>query len=287
MSIDLLRLMDVVRWLARHLNEYANLLLVILTAVYVVLTWRSLQELRASQTRIARTQHLSDIKEYVVAPLQRWLQEVLDTLSGTGTRPLTLIQAISGENNLPVGIELYPQRIPIDNLSEHLLEDAAKIHFREELKQYNAVRQILESLFRDICASSKECCVELRKSATLPRLASVNRTGNFESFEELVHGCLPYLLIGIDPHDRLHYTNVEARTCVFIHTQIAAVAADSQENIDRWLPEAIQTVKDEWREKKFTSRITDVRESAQSLQKAIQSISFVQEIPGKCKYIGG
>lgn len=286
MKIDPMSLLDVARWVARHLNEYANLLLVIVTAVYVRLTWRNLQEFRDSQTRIARTQHLSDIKENVVAPVLCWLQEVLDTLSGTGTRPLTVIRAISRDNNIQVGMELYPRRIAIDNLSEHLLEDAAKTHFPDEFKRYVGVRHDLESLFLDICTSSKECCTEIRKSVNLPRLSSVNRTGKFESFEEFVHACLPYLLVGVEPQYRLQYTHLATETDVFMQTSMAAIAANSEENIGRWLPEAIQTVKEEWSEKKFTSRITDVRESARSLQKTIQSVSFVQEIPGKCKYIG-
>lgn len=279
--------MDAFRWLARLLNEYANLLLVIVTVIYVCLAWLNLKAFQESQSRPARSQHLSDIKEYVVGPLLSWLDDVVNALSGVGTPYLTSVEFINNDGNIPIGMELHPRGFRLSNHSAALLDDAAKAHFPEEFKKYNSFRQILESLLLDICTSSKECCVEIRTSLDLPRLASVNRIGRFESMEEFVHACLPYFLVGNEPLYHLQHTNLGSDMTVFIQTHMPAIAADSEENIQRWLPAAIQTINHKWTANRFTSRITDVREDARSLQKAIQGISFVQEIPGKCKYIGG
>ena len=282
-----MRLIDAFRWLAGVLNEYANLLLVIVTVAYVRSAWLNLKAFQESQTRPARTQHLSDIKEYVAGPLLSWMDDVVNALSGVGTPYLTSVEFINNDDDIPIGVELRPRRFQLSSHSEALLDDAANAHFPGEFTKYKSFRQILESLLLDICASSKECCVEIRTSVDLPRLASVNRIGKFESMEEFVHACLPHLLVGNEPQYHLQHTNLGPEMTVFIQTYMPAIAADLEEHIRRWLPAAIQTINEKWTAKRFTSRITDVRESARSLQKTIQGISFVQEIPGKCKYIGG
>ncbi|MGH9708298.1 MAG: hypothetical protein ACRD5R_16205 [Candidatus Acidiferrales bacterium] len=267
-------------------NHYSNLLLVVVTLAYVVLTWRSNRALRESQSRVARSHHLEDIKANVVTPLLNWLEEAISCLSAIGTRYLTDVQPISDSHNISIGYRLCPRRIQVENLSGELLDDASEHHFPEELSQYKAFQQVLENLFDDIYEFSNECCEEIRRFVALPHLTSINRNGKFESIEELVHACLLPILAGVEPFFNLRGASPDAEKAVFIHTYPAAIAADSEENIKRWLPEAIQLIKDQWKAKKFPRRIADMKEDAASLRGAVQSVGFMQEIPGNCKYIG-
>jgi hypothetical protein len=54
-------------------NRYANLLLAIITVVYVYLTAKTLKVLERSNLREREAQHLIDIKRHVVSPILQWL----------------------------------------------------------------------------------------------------------------------------------------------------------------------------------------------------------------------
>jgi hypothetical protein len=67
------------------LNRYANLLLAIITAIYVYLTWKTLKTLERSNLKDREAQHLTDIKTQVVSPILQWLEiSVLERLRGRG-----------------------------------------------------------------------------------------------------------------------------------------------------------------------------------------------------------
>ncbi len=67
--------------LGHFLNDYANLLLVItnlvlviITAVYVWLTWHSLKALREGSLREREALHLQEIKDSVIQPIVEWIR---------------------------------------------------------------------------------------------------------------------------------------------------------------------------------------------------------------------
>src|ERR1019366_8236828 len=78
------------------LNPYANLLsafitflLLGLTAVYVVLTWRNLKVFERTSLHEHRLRHLEDIKRLVAVPIREWFEQVLRALEGE-SRVLTV-----------------------------------------------------------------------------------------------------------------------------------------------------------------------------------------------------
>jgi hypothetical protein len=270
------------------LNAYANLLLVIVTIVYVVLNYKSLAAFRDSQLKGSQSRHLDEIKVHVVDPILLWLNEIIDTLAGLGTSFLTTVEWVEDDNRIPRRMKCRPRRFPVNNLSESLLEDAQRAHFPDEIRKYKSFKHISEQLFEDIYSFANECCEALKTTTDLPRLNSINREERFASLDELVHACLPYLLLGEKPKYGLEEAYPTTLMMVRVHNYPAyPVAGDSQVELERWLPRAIDLIQEGWRTRKFTGRITDVRASAEALRDEIQSIQFMQELTGRCKFVGG
>src|SRR5207302_319298 len=92
--------------LLKFLNQYANLLLVLITAIYVWLTWRNLNALQRASLRGRELRHLDDIKRYVIRPATKWLDAVVSTLNGNF--PLIQLKTVAHPKpNVALGEQPY------------------------------------------------------------------------------------------------------------------------------------------------------------------------------------
>src|SRR5260370_7659197 len=104
------------------LNRYASLLLVIITAVYAYLTWKTLKVLERSNLREREAQHLGDIKTQVVSPILQWLElGVVERLRGRSD-PLIIMHALGCKPSYHAPPPLYPRNLQMYNFPRSLYD---------------------------------------------------------------------------------------------------------------------------------------------------------------------
>jgi hypothetical protein len=160
------------------LNRYANLLLAIITAVYVYLTWKTLKALERSSLRDREAKHLADIKAQVVTPILRWLDfGVVEKLRGRGD-PLGIMSALGYEPSPHAPRQLYPPYLQmIEGFSPDLYEHAMQEHFTQ-LHKYKAFREMIEQFFGTLAGFGNKCCAEIQALTSLPRYGG-DRSKNY------------------------------------------------------------------------------------------------------------
>ena len=267
------------------LNHYSNLLLVIVTVVYVVLSWKNLRAFQRSVQIERESKHLDEIKAVVASPILNWINEVEAPLKGVGSRCLVSVQTQDGTDT-PSPFQITVTSIPIQGLSEQLYADAMTKHFPDQLKEYDSFRRIVDQLMNDVALLGRECCEELWKTTRLPPPKVNDRSGNFVDFERLVQGCLRFAVCGLKPVYYFQDSMVSGSRTARVQNVQEAVATGSEENMKDWLPEAIEFVESRWRQSKMSDRITRTLQDAESLRGRIRDIGFMQLLPGTCKYVG-
>src|SRR6266568_3426441 len=150
------------------LNRNANLLLAIITAVYVYLTWKTLKALERSGLRDREAKHLADIKDQVVSPILRWLDfGVVEKLRGRGD-PLGIMSALGYEPSQHAPRQLYPPYLQmIEGFSPDLYEHAMQEHF-PHLRKYKVFREMAEQFFGSLAEFGNKCCADIQKLTSLP-----------------------------------------------------------------------------------------------------------------------
>lgn len=157
------------------LNRYANLLLAIITAIYVYLTWKTLKALERSNLRDREAQHLTDIKAQVVSPILQWLEvSVMERLKGRGQYgdPAMIMGAVQhgSEASQYALRQPYPANLMINGFSPDLYEHAASVHF-PQLRKYNALRTMMEQLLGAFAEFGNKCYVDIGSLTSLPAFA--------------------------------------------------------------------------------------------------------------------
>src|SRR6266700_2150702 len=93
-------MLEGLRNVAHFLNFYANLFLVLITTVYVGLTWRTLKALKKASLHEREALHLREIKDRVIEPIASWIGDtVLPRFSGASPSILA-VSTITGKSRV-------------------------------------------------------------------------------------------------------------------------------------------------------------------------------------------
>lgn len=173
--------------LAHFLNEYANLLLIIanfvlvaVTAVYVWLTWHSLNALRETSLRDREALHLQEVKDHVIQPVVSWISgavfarytgqspELLGTSGGYAGIPRQFCHTIDdpyiGRRRLSVpgdteGPDPLASWVSTDSgrIHKFLYEHTRAVHFGEELREFDRFLNEVGELTGALISLAIEC----------------------------------------------------------------------------------------------------------------------------------
>jgi hypothetical protein len=268
------------------LNHYSNLLLVIITAIYAWLTWKSLNALQRSNLLEREAKHLDDIKMSVSTPILLRISEILEIINGE--RNIVIVR--DARLDAPEGIT--PERayqicrVSMNpNYSYGLYQDARKHHFQDQLNKFESFTKIFETLLIDIAEFGRACCDEMYKVVGLPSAGINDRRGTFIDYESFFQVCSRYLLFGLPPEFSVDIEGKDFSTISSQYNQ-NVIARDLSSNMSWIVPKLTDLVETRWRESGFRERISRTREDAESVRTAIQDIQFTLALSGKCKYVG-
>lgn len=263
------------------LNRYANLLLMIITAVYAYLTWKTLKALERSSLRDREAKHLADIKAQVVAPILQWLDlSIVEKLRGRHD-PVVIMTAIGHEPSLRAPRQLYPPNLQmVEGFSPDLYEHATQDHF-SQLRKYKAFREMVEQLFGTLAEFGNKCCAEMQKSTSLPPYDG-DDTKNSVHCEDVVQFCLRTIVGGNEPR---FYTNSEhGFTTVTTMYSSQAIARGPDEEVRKWLDQSKELIAKSWGDARLRERVQRTLDDAEKLRDTIRQIELTYALK-PCKYV--
>lgn len=151
------------------LNRYANLLLVVITAVYAFVTWRTLAAMKRANSIQQRARHLDRIKHSVASPILNWLtNEVAGLLAGTTREPVHLVYENPAQPGGRRPNQFTQDELTIFNLDSQLFDDALRSHFHKQLEKFEAFDNRLRELLASFLQFAKQAKQEVESDRNLP-----------------------------------------------------------------------------------------------------------------------
>jgi hypothetical protein len=278
------------------LNRYANLLLVVITAAYVWLTWRTLKALQRTSLREREVSHIDDIKRYVVRPVIAWLEsQAVPKLRDGLQLPLVLVKAVSvprtraglGEPQCDWRLELTHTFEDPHVTSHELFAHVAQIHFPKQLREFEAFTGGLRQLASDCAAFSRNCADKIADSTRLRRSPAAANAPEFADSDTLVEVCLRDTIAGM-PKPQVGFESPAAGALQvndIYHGR--ALGKGLTEPTKVWAEAGVAYFQEQWAKSKLPERIRDLSEAADAVHRTFEGLEFTFVLPSDCEYIGG
>ncbi|MFZ0963122.1 MAG: hypothetical protein WAO35_19840 [Terriglobia bacterium] len=276
------------------LNRYANLLLVVVTTVYVWLTWWSVKALKSASLREREVRHLEDIKRYVVSPLIEWIDsQAVRKLSGQ--LPLIQVKTVAVQKaSAPLGELTYDYPRELDStlcepkeISSGLYLHAKGIHFGTELCQFETLLETARHLVSDIVALAKACADRSSSSTSLQRVPVDGRVISAADSDAFVEICFRDILLGF-PKPRIVFHSEDAgvlRVQDGISGQV--LGKGPEQAVRPWAEASVGRVQDEWARSGLQGRIGAFLNDASKVSRTLELVYLTHALPGDCQYVGG
>jgi hypothetical protein len=265
------------------LNRYANLLLVIITAAYAYLTWKTLKVLERSNLREREAQHLEDIKTQVVSPILQWLDlSVMEKLKGQGgLADAVVIMGSPRSESWPR--QLYPANLQIDGFSPDLYEHAKSEHFGQ-LRKYQAFREMLAQFLGTLADFANKCCADIQPLTSLPPFAG-DRSKNIVDCEGVVQACLRGIIggSGAQFYIAAEHTGSTIVTSPYSSGEVIARGPDAE--IQQWLDKSKKLIEKSWNDAHLRGTVQRMLDDAEKLRDTIRQIELTYALPKYCKYV--
>jgi len=285
---------DSLRYLARALNNYANLLLAIFTASYVWLTWRTLKALQRASMREPELRNLDDIKRSVAHPLIEWLDS--HALQGlTGSSPLIIVYNVAVPRpNAAIGERVYDHQRRLqctlqnpEVISRDLFSHSRRAHFPAELAQFEAFLGRVRELSSDSLAFAKDCGDEIASLTKLPREPATDNVPEAADTDILVEICMRDTVLK-KANPEIEY---DSPSLGVLHVGDGFVGRPigkgPTEPTKAWVENGVAHFRGRWEQSGLRERIDGLLEEAASVRVALQRIEFTQALPHDCEYVGG
>jgi hypothetical protein len=307
----MIKLLNILVNAGHFLNYYANLLLVLITAVYAWLTWRSLKAFRESTLRDREARHLEDIKHYVIQPIVSWINlTALDRFSGSRSPELLCIASgLDGGRRVSHTVDdpfvgRHRLMVPGDpdvldplatwdttesgRVSEFLYEHAKRDHFRRELSEFGGLLEDVRKLTGAVVSLANECAKDIAGSE-IPQA----RTSDEEN--KLPEWTNPHLLAAVCIESLLlekSRPSTEVRQFSGFHllvdTRNGAIArAIEADRLKCWSELAFEQVRNRWERLKLPESVRNLLKDASTARQNVGQLMFTQTLAVDCELVSG
>lgn len=276
------------------LNEYANLLLVIVTIVYVLVTWGTLVALKLASLRDREASHLRDIRELVVSPLVQWLDgDAISRLDGR--MPIVNIsESATPRRNAQLGEDQFERRrtiketLVVPQVVTVLYSDSKRLHFASQLAVFEEFRDDLLKFASDCSELATRCADKIASSTTFTRGWAWNNIPNVADSDLLVVACIRSFMqgLGLPEVSRTFPAPGGEEVTANIFSQTKLVVGD-QSRVDTWLQFGVETVRSAWTEEGFADRRDALLRRANEIRDKLDEITFTHSLGDDCPFVGG
>src|SRR5713226_1658860 len=305
--------------LAHFLNDYANLLLVItnlllvmITAVYVWLTWHSLKALREGSLREREALHLQEIKDGVIQPILSWIRgtvvgrftstspALLGVWGGYGETPRqfshTIDDPFTARCRLSVPTELQaPDPLASwtstesGRVSHFLFEHAKEAHFRLELREFDRLLTEVRQLAGTFISVASECA----KDVVSPEIPQATCSGDENSMSEwtnpllLASSCIEALLLGENrPRTMPLQSGVGFHVLTTMRNEPMAKAIEA-EKLKHWSELGFEKVRRRWEGSNVPGKIAALLKDAEAVSQGVEKLLFTHSLGVNCELVSG
>ncbi len=301
-------MLSAIHCVLRFLNQYSNLLLVLVTIAYVWLTQRTLRALKEASLREREALHLEEIKLRVINPILTWIDgTVLARFTGQTPRLLTID---GGSDGMPREVgstvddpftsrrRLVSPDIPNDlstwtstdsnRVSKFLYEHTKREHFANELKQFDGLSDELRTLIGRFTSFANDCAANLPDSE-LPRLPNgtdPNAMSEWTNPWLLVIECIHAFQVGRnDPRLEIRtysdWCNLETPG----HQTVAK--SKDPEKLAQWCGTGVRDIRARWEASNFPEETSRLLRSADSVRRNLEQLLFTHSLGVNCDLVGG
>lgn len=270
------------------LNEYSNLLLVLVTVAYVIVTWWTLRALKRTSLREREAKHLEDVKATVAEPLTRQIDELVRLLQGQ--RPIISVFETSrpaqnpqlGANPFEYSRCIREFRPEAFGLSEILYSDAKRNHFGEQLRHFEEFRDNFRTFAADCASFAAKMATE---AAAESRAADGHIAVNAEM---LIIECVSSLMQGLSiPHLDYRQTAPGGREVYGFQDRTNYIARGDQGVVDPWLQTSVEAIRQSWHDEGLSARAAELIRMESSARDGVEAIKFTHALSRDCAFIGG
>jgi hypothetical protein len=302
---------DILIRVGHFLNYYANLLLVLITAVYAWLTWRSLTAFRESTLRDREARHLQEIKDNVVQPIVSWISgTVLDRFTGGKSPGLLTTSAYDGKprqvchkvddpfvarRSLSVpGDPDVPDPLTTWNstesgrISQFLYGHTKQEHFPKELRQFDRLLACVRKLTGTVVSLANECAKDIAASE-IPQAQNYEQENAMSEWTNphlLAVVCIESLLMGeLQPRTQLQ-TSPGFHLLLTTHNDALAKAAQA-DKLKHWCELGFEKIRRRWEGGNLPKDVRNLLRNAVSTRQTIDQLMFTHSLGVDCDLISG
>ena len=269
------------------LNRYANLLLVLITAIYAFLTWKTLGAMKSANVRDQRARHLDRIKESVAAPILMWLtSEVAGLLRGMRDAVHLMICEIPAQPRGQRPNQFAQVEPMVYNLDPEVLDDALHAHFEKQLKKFEEFKETFGKLFASFLNFAEQTRQEVEQDdQSLPPHDGSENQQRFADCPTIIRAYLRDLISGETSALTLLGRPGGEGALESPYSGGVTLAKAPYNALNAWLERFRCTVNGLWSRSGLHERIIKVRKDTDMLRNLMRQIEITETLPGKCKYI--
>lgn len=293
-------MLELIHKVAAFLNQYASLLLVVLTAVYVVLNWRTLRALEKASLRDREAEHLQQIKSDVVQPILSWIGlTVTQRFSGKGSPILAVFgQQLShtvddpfvGRQRLRTPFDgdapdelVTWTSLDADRISKPLYEHTKRDHFAPELRDFDQFLSEVRQVSGLFVAFANECAERIDKHP------------DREGFPSQPGATLQF----VAECTWLHLQTGEWPTIIISHAQgpfgLALQLSGGSKfypgaqpiKLERWGNFAVTEIQKRWRDESLGERTGNLLKRAKDVGCKVERLMLTHAIGVDCEFVSG
>lgn len=308
-------MLSLVHRLALFLNQYANLLLVLVTGAYVWLTWRNLGALREASLREREARHLDEIKETVIKPIVSWIsQTVFERFTGKTPTLLVLSGGYGGiprqlthqvddpfigrrrlktpaNTDVPDPLGTW-ESTEFGRVPKFLYEHSKQDHFPRQLREFDRLLEEVTGLTAALILFANGCAGDIG-SREIPLASSIDDENSMPEWINphlLAAECIHALLHG-DECLRIYVQDNQVRDAhsFLLKTgqgQLVAKAPQS-DKLERWRDDIFVRVRKRWEERGLAERVTRLLNEAGNVRRNIEELRFTQGLGVDCVLVSG
>jgi hypothetical protein len=293
------------------LNQYANLLLVLVTAAYVFLTWRTLKALRQASLREREARHLGEIKNRVIQPIIFWIkQTVLQRYTGKSPRLLYVTSgyggnswrishtvddpftarsrlATSADSDVPDILRTWGSLEGV-RVSRFLFDHAKQQHFPEELRGFDQLLQEARQLADAFISFTNECAQDMMNVAIPWAQCSedANSMAEWVNLHSVVVECVQAILLGKKEVEMNAQSSQNFYVLMTAENQPMGRAAQ-REKLEKWLKLGFERVHERWELGDLAKRAENLLKDADSIGTSLEQLLFYEGLDVDCALVSG